>query len=106
MLKPIQNGDVATCRPNGIKYVTVNTVLLFDDNKRQMFTQTFELPMLALEVTRANGTVALLTTYTGDNPLAMTRTEFYDEIVEPFGCLVPCALNEPAYGTTSTKLTR
>ena len=44
-LKPVQDGVAANCRPTGIRYMTVSMVLLFDNNKRQMFTQTFELPM-------------------------------------------------------------
>jgi len=44
-LKPVQNGAAQDCRPALIKYCTVSTEVIFPNLKRQVFTQTFELPM-------------------------------------------------------------
>ena len=63
ILKPIQDGAARECCPENIKYMTVATKLLFGNNKRMAFTQTFELPMGNVTVLCNNNAATVLNTY-------------------------------------------
>jgi hypothetical protein len=99
-LKAVQDGLAADCRPDGLKYMTVSTHVVFANNEQLQFTQTFELPQGARQVTRQNGHQADLTTYLNDDPLGMSVDEFRLVILDPQGRSVPLALLEPAFGST------
>ena len=51
-LKPVQDGVAADCRPNGIKYMTVSTIITFADGEQLHFTQSFDFTMQDETVTR------------------------------------------------------
>ena len=81
LLKPIQDGPAAGCRPSNIKYMTVRSTVNFVNGLHHRFVHTIELPVQIAQVQRSANPNLVLNTYIGNDPLLMSRQEFQDEIL-------------------------
>ena len=81
-LKPVRNGAVADCRPNGIKFCKVNVKVDYSslDKKNKpniSFTTFLQLEMKDVTVANTSGTNRTMNTYTG-------ISDFLSDTIENF----------------------
>ena len=84
-------------------FVTVQTSIVQRAHHLQ-YQQSFALEQGQQNVVRANNAIVNIHGYVGQDPMALDRATFMENIFHPGGYEIPCIIAAPAYGATGAIL--